>query len=102
MALASLESSVSMTIFSCLYPNRSVVRDHSLVQSMTKRQGEQNDEADESEERERKRGRGEEEERKKGHTNQKLLNVQSIINTPSQFTFLTKVIDPNLSLVDDR
>jgi len=75
---------------------------------MTRRQGERNDEADESEERERKRGRGEEEERKKGHTNQELLYVQSIIDTSSQFTLLTKVVDPNLSSVsfpstiDDR
>jgi hypothetical protein len=58
----------------------------------------------EEEGRERKRERDEEkgmkmEEVQRGRTNQKLLNVQSIINTSSQFTFLTKVIDPNLSSV---
>jgi hypothetical protein len=57
-----------------------------------------------------RRGRGEGEERerkveeeggeiKRGRTDQELLNVQSIINTSSQFAFLTKVIDPNLSSV---
>lgn len=33
----------------------------------------------------------------RGHTDKELLDVQSIIDTSSQFTFLTKVIDPNLS-----
>ena len=55
IALASLESSVSMTISSCLYPNRSVVRDIPFVLAMTRRRGERDDEGDEGEERERKR-----------------------------------------------
>jgi hypothetical protein len=54
MALASLESSVSMTISSCLYPNRSVVRDITFVLSMTRRRDQRGDEGDGSEERERK------------------------------------------------
>jgi hypothetical protein len=53
-ALASLESSVSMTISSCLYPNRSAVRDIPFLLSMTRRRGQRGDEGDEGEERARK------------------------------------------------
>ena len=44
--------------------------------------------------------------RERGHTNQELLDIGSIIDTSSQFPFLTKVVDPNLLSVivtaDDR
>jgi hypothetical protein len=53
IALASLESSVSMTISSCLYPNRSVVREIPVVLAMTRRRDQRGDEGDEGEERER-------------------------------------------------
>ena len=90
-----------MTISSCLYPNRSVVREIPVVLAMTRRRGQRGDEGDGSEERERK---VEEEggDIKRRRTDQELLNVQSIINTSSQFAFLTKVIDPNLSSVSGR
>jgi hypothetical protein len=43
-----------MTISSCLYPNRSVVREIPFVLSMTRRRGQRGDEGGESEEMKRK------------------------------------------------
>ena len=60
IALASLESSVSMTISSCLYPNRSVVRDIPFVLSMTRRRDQRGDEGDEGEEMKREERKREE------------------------------------------
>ena len=79
-----------MTISSCLYPNRSVYQVCSS-RFLERRDGEGN---------ESHAGW------KRKHTNQKLLNVRSIIDTSSQLTLLTKVVDPNLLSVivtaDDR